>query len=259
MSWTPQAREVLDRACDRYGGLDAWQSLRTIRLTLDSFTGGLPLLKGAGWTFPSPTAFEIAPHERRTRLLEYPEAGQAGVFENGDVWIERRDGTRVAESLGHRRTLPGGGLSGALGLRRWGPLDVVYFLGYALAHYHSLPFTLADARLLGMRTTGPAGARQDVLDVELPADLHTHCRRQQFHVDARGRIVRHDYHAEIAGVWARGAHFWRRETPVDGFPLALERLVYLRLGTLPVPVTALHAVFRSAAVEWAEGGPQRAQ
>ena len=37
----------------------------------------------------------------------------------------------------------------------------------------------------------------------------------------------------------------------------LERRVYLRLGS--VPVTALQTIFRSAAVEWAEGERARAQ
>lgn len=35
------------------------------------------------------------------------------------------------------------------------------------------------------------------LDVELPANLYTHSRRQRFYFDPGGALVRHDYHAEI--------------------------------------------------------------
>jgi hypothetical protein len=32
--------------------------------------------------------------------------------------------------------------------RRWSPIDALYFFGYALWHYHVLPFALAEAQFL---------------------------------------------------------------------------------------------------------------
>jgi hypothetical protein len=245
-SWTPPAAEVLERACDHYGGVQAWRALRRIRLIPAELSGLLPWLKGMGNTFRLPSAFEIDPHERRTRFLGYPDADHVGLFENGAVRIERRDGGDVvAESRDHRQSFR------ALAKhRRWAPLDALYFFGYALAHYHALPFTLREARLLRARTAGSRNKPVDILDVELPADLPTHCRRQTFYFDRSGRLTRHDYHAEIVGFLARGAHFWKRETICNGLPICMERHVVARLGATPSPLTALRATFTSAELEF---------
>lgn len=89
-----------------------------------------------------------------------------------------------------------------------------------------------------------------MLDVELPASRHGHCRRQRFYFERSGRLVRHDYHAEIIGAWARGAHFWRRETRRGGFPISLERYVAPRLGPFQLGLPALHATFIDARVDF---------
>ncbi|RYZ01618.1 MAG: hypothetical protein EOO73_34880 [Myxococcales bacterium] len=243
LNWTSTGNDILGRACEYYGGERTWRALRLIRLVPEGLTGMLPWVKGAGKTFRLPSVFEIAPHERQTRFLDYPDADHTGVFDNGAVRIERRDGQVVLAAAEHRRSF-----RGFAAYRRWSPLDALYFFGYALSHYHSLPFTLSDARLV---TAKPASPRRplDVLDVELPDDLPTHSRRQTFYFDKSGRLVRHDYHAEIVGAWARGAHFWKRQTSCNGFPISMERLVVGRLGKTPYPLTALYATFAGAEVE----------
>jgi hypothetical protein len=244
-SWTAQALAVLERACDHYGGLETWRALRQIRLLPDRLSGLVPWLKGNGRTFPLPTAFEIRPHERWVRFVNFPDANHVGVFENGAVRLERGDGGEiVVKAEDHRRSFRGFAMN-----RRWSPLDALYFFGYALTHYHSLPFSLFDARLIGTREAGSRSERLDVLEVELPADLPTHCRRQSFYFDNTGRLTRHDYHAEIVGFWARGAHFWNRQVRFDGFPISLDRHVVARLGARTLPLTALHATFVDAEVE----------
>jgi len=245
-SWTTQATEVVSQACEYYGGLDRWRALALIRLFPKRLSGLVPWLKGAGVSFPLPSTFEVIPRRRCTRFVDFPAPGQVGIFENGDVRIERvADGALLASSDAHRQTF-----RGLSGLRRWAPLDGLYFFGYALSHYHSLPFTLLDGRLLGVRTAFVAGQRVTVLSVELPADLDTHCRRQSFYFDAQGKLLRHDYHAEIVGILARGAHYWNCQTRCNGLPVALDRHVVLRLGSLTFPLTALHATFTRAEVEF---------
>jgi hypothetical protein len=201
-------------------------------------------VKGGGKTFRLPSAFEIAPHERRTRFLDYPDPEHTGIFENGAVRIERRDDRKVVMAAAEHRH----SFDGFAAYRRWSPLDALYFFGYALSHYHALPFTLFDARLVAAKAAS-SRCPVDVLDVELPADLPTHCRRQTFYFDKTGQLVRHDYHAEIVGIWARGAHFWKRQTFFNGFPISLERHVVARLGRALCPLTALHATFATAEVE----------
>jgi len=227
-SWTPEALEVWSRACEHHGGMARWRALTCIRLKTESLSGALPRLKGAGRTFSLPPLIEVDPVQRRARFQSYPDDDHLGVFENGAVRIERRDdGSVVTSSTDHRATF-----RGLHKLRRWRPIDALYFFGYAVAHYHALPFTLVDARLLSATVTVQGGKRLDVLDVVFPPDLPTHCRRQRFYIDESGRIDRHDYHAEVVGFWARGAHVWKRETFCNGLSVALERHVFARAGSL---------------------------
>lgn len=244
-SWTSEATAVVLQACEHFGGLARFRELSKIRLFPERLSGLVPWLKGVGVTFPLPSLFEISPQHGAARFVDYPERGRVGIFERGAVRIEHSEGGLVIASNAHRD-----GFRGPAKMRRWSPLDALYFFGYALTHYHSLPFTLLDGRLIGMKWVGPKSAPVSVLSVELPVELHTHCRRQRFYFDAQGKLLRHDYHAQIIGLWARGAHFWNRQTRCNGFPIALDRQVMARVGSLPVPVTALHATFRGAEVEY---------
>jgi len=197
------------------------------------------MLKGYGRTFEFTGAFEVFPSERKVRFLSFPDEEHVGVYKNGTVELSRKEGGIVVASTdNHRGTFAGLGK-----LRRWAPVDALYFFGYALSHYHSLPFTLLEARLLSLTRTSKSHCEFDVLEVEFPPEFPTHCRRQSFYIDKVGRIARHDYVADIVGFWARGAHFWKQEVHCNGFPVCLERHVLARIGRSALPVTALRATF----------------
>ena len=86
------------------------------------------------------------PHDHRTVLHDYPDgAGNAASSHAGAVQFSTPDGAIVESSLDHRRSF-----RGVRKWRRWSPADALYFFGYALTHYQGLPFTLADARPLGL-------------------------------------------------------------------------------------------------------------
>ncbi|HYQ31042.1 MAG TPA: hypothetical protein VER04_27600 [Polyangiaceae bacterium] len=243
--WTDQSLGVLQRARDHYGGAEMWRALRLIRLFPQKLSGLVPWLKGHGQTFGFRGAFEVRPRQRWARFLNYPDAEHVGIFDDGLVRIEDSVSHRtVTQSEQHRRSFRGLAMH-----RRWSPLDALYFFGYALTHYHSLPFSLFDARLIRAREIGSPHDRLNVLEVELPESLHSHCRRQSFYFDKVGCLVRHDYHAEIVGLLARGAHFWKRQTRFSGLPISLERHVLGRVGSIACPLTALHATFADAEVE----------
>jgi hypothetical protein len=219
----PDAAAFLARAVERHGGRERWARLR-VTLSPTSLTGLVPWLKGVGRTFTLPSRADIEPARARAVFHDYPGAGATAVFEAGRVAL---GGAPLAE---HRASF-----RGARKWRRWSPLDALYFFGYALTHYHAVPFTLGDAQLRGW------DARRRVLTVEFPPSVHTHCAVQSFHFDDSGLIVRHDYVAEIVGGWARGAHFWRDPVTVEGFPIATHRRVLARLGATPLPLVALDA------------------
>jgi hypothetical protein len=226
----PSAAAFVERAIERYGGRDRWGRLRLTLVPL-TLTGLLPWMKGVGRTFRLPGHAEIEPSRARAIFHDYPRAGETGVFEAGQVALG--DAAPVAHRASFR---------GARKWRRWSPLDALYFFGYALTHYHAVPFTLPDAEL---RAWDPRGR---VLTVAFPPAVHTHCAVQSFHFDESGLILRHDYVADIVGAWARGAHFWRDYVTVDGLPVATHRRVLARVGRMATPLVALDARFAAPEV-----------
>jgi hypothetical protein len=219
---------MVQKAVQRHGGRERWERLR-LTLSPKTLTGILPRMKGVGRTFALPSRAEIEPSRARAVFFDYPRQGSTAVFEAGRVAL---GGAPLAE---HRETF-----RGLRKWRLWSPLDALYFFGYALTHYHAVPFTLLDADI---RTWH---ARRRALTVAFPPAVHTHCAVQTFYFDESGLIVRHDYVVEIVGGWARGAHLWRDYVTVDGCPIATHRRVYARFGSLPVPVVALDVRFAAS-------------
>jgi hypothetical protein len=234
--WTGEARALLATAIDRHGGWEAWKALRVLIVKPRALSGLLPWLKGHGRTFGLPSRAEVRPHDAKATFFDYPTKDATGTFAAGAITLTDASGASVL-SLADARAQ----YRGVRKLRRWSAADALYFFGYALTHYHSLPFSLARGeprRLVRIRSGGRALAG---VEVELPADLHTHCRRQTFYFDQEGLLRRHDYVAEIAGGWARGAHFWRDFVTVGGIQMATVRHVVARLGRAATPFVALHA------------------
>jgi hypothetical protein len=238
---TAQAREVIARSIERHGGA-RWSRIERLTLRPRALSGLLPWSKGNGQTFRLPAYAELEPQIARATFVDYPRAGERGVFDAGRVAL---CDAPLAE---HRATF-----RGLAKLRRWRPLDALYFFGYALTHYHAMPWTLRDAEPLALRRTGGGHRpgnddRGYALTVRFPPSLHTHSPVQTVYFAADGLIVRHDYVADIVGSIARGAHFWRDYVTVDGIPIARRRTVYARLFRQPLPIVALDAQFEPPSV-----------
>lgn len=235
------ARELIARSIDRHGG-ERWSRIERLTLRPRLLSGLVPWVKGNGRTFTLPSHAELEPQIARATFFDYPRAGERGVFDAGRVAL---GDAPLAERRGRYR--------GFRKLRRWQPLDALYFFGYALTHYHAMPWTLRDAEPLALRSTGRHGRQSShdhggddagfALKVRFPASLHTHSPVQTVYFDPDGLIVRHDYVADIVGGLARGAHFWRDYVTVEGIPIASRRTVYARLGRQPLPIVALDAHF----------------
>lgn len=240
--WPAEARALVERSIAAHGGLERWRATRSIRLPFDSATGLLFLTKGYGRTFVMPRELETFPHERTTIFHGFPDAAHRGCFLNGDVRVENvANPSDAVASPGHRATL-----RGPAKYRFWTNMDALYFFGYAVWHYHVLPFTLGDARFV--RLLGAASTWTGV-EVEFAADVPTHCRRQQFYFGGDGRIVRHDYVAEVMGQWARGCHYWENYVVVAGLAVARRRRVAARILGWPIPVTVLDVTLGEPSVQ----------
>ena len=229
---TAHARELIARSIARHGG-ERWSRIERLTLRPRALSGLVPWMKGNGRTFGLPSRAELEPQLARARFFDYPRAGEHALFDAGRVALGD------APPAEHRGTF-----HGFRKWRRWRPLDALYFFGYALTHYHAMPWTLSDAEPLALRRTGRDSSGDTfALTARFPPSVHTHCPVQTVYFASDGLIVRHDYVADIVSGWARGAHFWRDYVTVEGLPLATRRTVYARLGRQPLPMVALDARF----------------
>jgi hypothetical protein len=237
-SWSGPARAILERAIERHGGWRTWERLDSVTLELRLLRGLLPRTKGSGRTFPLPPRVVVRPRPLEAEFVDYPATGSRGLFVRGDVRLVEPGGAAAAHAVAHRDSF-----RGLRKYRRWSPLDALYFFGYALTHYHSLPFTLGEARCLGLRRARLGHEVLEGVAVRHPPSLHTHCAHQTFYFDRTGVLRRHDYVAEVVGAWARAAHLWEDYAEREGLLVARRRHVVARLLHQPLPLVALHAEF----------------
>lgn len=217
--------KALQRLIDAYGGHALWRRLKSVQLRVPSLGGALVRMKGKGVTFPPFDRLTIEPHHERVTFHDYPSTGIDSVFQRGRVAL---GGEPLKD---HRATF-----AGLRKHRRWRPIDVVYFFGYATTTYLSIPFRLPEWATRIEPWDG--GLR---VAARFPASFHTHSENQAFYFGADGLLVRHDYVADVVSRVARGAHFTDQYTRMHGLPIAGRRIVYARLGRTVSPIRVLDA------------------
>lgn len=231
-----EALRLVERAIARHGG-ERWSRIETIELPVLALSGFLPWLKGYPRSFGLPRIVRIDPVRVRAAFVDYPRPGEQGVFDRGRVALG------PVEPVEHRVSFSGAGKR-----RRWSALDALYFFGYALTHYHSLPWSLRDAEVLAVGPTRQSRATH-ALTVRFPPTVHTHSAVQTIYFAEDGLIVRHDYVAEVISPLAHGAHLWLDYVEVKGIPIATHRRVLTRIGRQTLPLVALDARLGSPVID----------
>lgn len=204
--------DPLSTIIDAHGGLDYWNTLSSIDVEMSVRgllfrTKHIRPLRHARLTVGTRDPYAV--------LHDFPGPGRQTVL-NGAKLVEIRDTSgAVLES----RTDPREAFADRRRLLYWDALDFTYFCGYAMWCYLTLPFLL---RHPGMRLRESGNGEGTRLSVTFPDDIPTHSPTQELYFDAAGRLVRHDYTAEVVGAWAKAAHLCRD---------------YRRFGQLWVPTT----------------------
>ncbi|XDD49403.1 hypothetical protein AB3N59_13460 [Leptospira sp. WS92.C1] len=233
--------KLLERAVERFGGWNLWKRLDSLEFYFDRLGASIPVLKGLGKTFQKHGHVKVFPKKFTAEFLDYPSRDKKIIFQNGKVGIFNINESEVAYEISdYRKTF-----QGFRKFRRWNPLDVSYFFGYAITQYLSVPFLLKE---YGVREVELAEGFR--IDAEFPPFLHTHCRKQSYYFDKEGLLIRNDYIADILAPWAAGAHFTTDYQNVDGLPVATKRNVYFRFGTLVTPIPVLSAELKPLRVNF---------
>ena len=225
--------EALSRIFDAHGGLDHWRSLSSLDVEMSAW-GFLFTVKRI--TPQRHARLTISTREPHVVLHDYPADGQSAVL-HGAARVEITDaGGAVVEARDNPRQAFRNGR-----LLHWDAIDFAYFSGYAMWNYMNLPFLLAypgvtvteaDPRTPGTR-----------LQVRYPDTIPTHSPTQELYFDDSGRLLRHDYTAEVVGSWAKAAHLCSDYRQFGGLWVPTNRRVYPRgPGNRPLPLPTLVAV-----------------
>jgi hypothetical protein len=230
--------KAFQRVLEAYGGLALWRRLQHVVLQVET-SGPLPQMKGLGKTFPQFGIVSVDAVRRRAEFRDYPRAGETTIFNAGTIEVLGGDRAVVLEKAVYRETF-----RGLKKYRRWSPADAVYFYGYALTTYFSLPFILCEYATGINEWKG--GAR---VTARFPENFDTHSQEQTLWFDRDGLVVRHDYRADVVGWWATGAHFTSDYERMSGLPVARRRDVYARSFSAVTPIPVLSARLRPLEVK----------
>jgi hypothetical protein len=225
--------QALNRIFDAHGGLDYWRSLSSLEVEISAWGFLFTVKRVTPQRHARLTISTRVPH---VVMHDYPAHGQSAVVQGGTrVEIRNADGSVVEARDNPRQAFRHGRLL------RWDAIDFAYFSGYAMWNYLNLPFLLADP---GVTVTESdhlsTGTR---LQVSYPDTIPTHSHIQELYFDPSGRLLRHDYTANVVGSWAKAAHLCRDYRQFGGLWVPTTRRVYPRgPGNRPLPLPTLVAV-----------------
>ncbi len=117
---------------------------------------------------------------------------------------------------GHQRQTP------------WTAQQFLYFVGYALQNYMTMPFLLTEdgVRCQEIAPHEEHGENWRVLQVTFPPSIHVHCAEQKFYFNDAGYLVRNDYAPDVTR--GRAAHYTFDHRNFDGFIFPTHRRVVFR-------------------------------
>lgn len=201
------------RAIEAYGGAELWQSHQFIEAEVSA--------KGLAFTLKRRPVFERAlikmeigrPYSTLTPIGKNKQI--SGVLEGHDVKLIDENSSVIEERKNARTYFPFGRR-----LFYWDDLDMAYFANYAFWNYFTLPRLLMNENIQWTEKT------PGVLEAVFPDSIPTHNKIQEFHFHSiSGRLIQHNYTAEIISKLATAANCVKEHELIDGFAFPSRRVV----------------------------------
>lgn len=214
--------KLLAEAIAAHGGLEQWNSARTLTATI--VTGGeLWGLKGLVQD-AAPREMTVSLHEQRASATPFGQPDWRTDYTPGRIAIETNAGVVVKERLAPRDAFAGHAMD-----TPWDPLHRAYFNGYALWNYLAAPFLLAmpGVEIDEVEPWREGDETWRVLRVHFPDHIATHSREQHFYFGADHLLRRHDYQVDVAGGFA-AAQYVDEIRAFAGLQFPTRRRAYLR-------------------------------
>ncbi|CAB3764240.1 hypothetical protein [Paraburkholderia humisilvae] len=210
---------LLEEAVRAHGGMDRWASFRTALAALD-IGGAIWRLKGQPDMF---RGIEVAASLRRQHVaITSRTAGWRGAFTPNLIRIDSHNG-HVAEE----RTSPRASYQGHTQQTEWDRLHALYFTGYALWTYLTIPFlyTFPGFVMEELPAWNENGEVWRRLKVTFPDLIASHSREQISYFGQDGLLRRHDYTVDVMG-GATGANYASNYHNVRGVMVPMSRRVF---------------------------------
>lgn len=212
--------DLLEKVLNVHGGLDNWRQVRAIDFRLT--------LRGVALEFKQQQGLrdmlvKIDTQRARTLITPFPSAGSRGIFADGRVTIETDAGVKTSGLDEPRRSFEGLDRQSS-----WTVQQFLYFIGYALQNYMTMPFLLAGdgVHCEEIAPHEEHGEQWRVLKATFPPGLHMHCSEQKFYFNDAGYLVRNDYAPDVSR--GSAAHYTFDHKNFDGFIFPTHRRVVFR-------------------------------
>lgn len=217
--------ELIKQTIEAHGGLDAWNRVRQVSM---SFAPSGPSFKQRG---PVGEAFTqqlmhvtVQAHEQKVAFDPFIKPGQLGLYGPERTAVVSSDGTLIEELIEPRRSLT----AMAPGTPWTGP-QVIYFVGYSLWMYITLPysFLLDSVRVEEDETLIDNGETWRALKVTYPDTYPAHSTDQIHYFDNKGLMRRQDYTVDVNRDITI-AHYMYDHRTFDGLVFPTKRRIVLR-------------------------------
>jgi hypothetical protein len=210
---------LLEQVVLAHGGIDNWAKLRTASAVLD-IGGAIWHLKGQPDMFQD---IELAANLRHQHVaITSPRAGWRGTFTPDVVRVDSLDGHAAEE-----RRAPRASYRGHTQQTQWDRLHALYFTGYALWTYLTIPFlyTYPGFHTEELPEWKESGEVWRSLKVTFPDSIVSHSREQISYFGEDGLLRRHDYTVDVMG-GAPGANYASNYRNVRGVMVPMSRRVF---------------------------------
>ena len=213
--------DLLEEVLHAHGGRSNWQRVNTIDFRLTLRGRALEIKQQPNGL--RDVLVKIDTRRQRTLITPFPAPTHRGVFEDGRARIETSSGQKTSELDKPRESF-----AGYRPQTPWSEGQLLYFMGYALHNYMTMPFLLAGDGVQSEEIDPhhEHGETWRVLKVTFPQGMHVHCREQRFYFNEEGYLVRNDYSPDVSG--GSAAHYTFDHTNFDGFVFPTHRRVVFR-------------------------------
>ncbi|WP_068085174.1 hypothetical protein [Novosphingobium rosa] len=223
--------DLIQKAIDAAGGIGAWNSVN--RISFD-FTPEGPSLHTRG-----PVGVAAAgSHMRATvdtkrqyvAFAPFLAADQRAIYTPDRTWVETAGGDLV-----EKQHDPRGSLTQMAPGVPWSAPQLVYFFGYSLWLYLTLPFNFLKPGITveEVEPWTEDGATWRGLRISYPADFPAHTAQQTHYFDADGLMRRQDYTVDVRQNLS-AAHYLLDYAEFNGLRLPTRRRIFV-MGDDRVP------------------------